>query len=173
MGKRRWTLLFLVLAAALAGASCTGRVGREAPAFNLPGMRGGTLGLAELKGQPALIGFFATWAPPSRMAVPEMAQLVAKYKTRGLAVVGIAVQEERARVKRFLSEVPANFPVLLCDEPTEKAWFGNGEVKVPVFVILDGEGVVREWLVGYHSARDLEPFIERVLPEANNRKGGG
>ena len=171
MGSRGRILLPLL--AVLAAAACTGRVGRAAPEFSLIGMRGGTLGLADLKGNPVLIGFFATWAPPSRMAVPEMAQLVAKYKSRGLQVVGIAVQDERARVARFLSEVPANFPILLCDEPTEKAWFGNGGVQVPVFVILDGKGVVREWLVGYQSARDLEPFVERVLPEAQNRKGGG
>lgn len=158
---------------ALLGAACTGPVGRAAPPFNLKGMRGGSLALSDLAGKTAVIGFFATWAPPSRMAVPEMALLVAKYKSRGLEVVGIAVEDEKPRVARFLSEVPANFPVLLCDEATEKAWFGDGEVKVPVFVILDGRGVVREWVVGYQTAADLEPFVERVLARAENRKGGG
>ena len=138
----------------------------------LTGMRGGTLGLADLRGKTVLIGFFATWAPPSRMAVPEMAQLVAKYRSQGLEVVGIAVQDERSRVAKFLAEVPANFPILLCDTVAEKAWFGEEAVKVPVFVLLDDRSVVREWLVGYHTAADMEPLVERVLSAAGAGSGG-
>jgi thiol-disulfide isomerase/thioredoxin len=94
--------------------------------------------LASLRGRVALVDFWASWCGPCRKSFPALDKLHGTYGPRGLAVVGVALDEEREAVTRFLDAVPVGFQI---------AWDGSGQlarqyriVSMPTTLLLDREG---------------------------------
>lgn len=107
----------------------------EKPPFNLTDIAGGETSLAAFAGRPVLVHFFATWCEPCREEIPALRRLVARAGNENLAVLAISVAEVPIRVRRFVSETPVNFPVLLDQDRTiAKAW---GVDSLPTSFILD------------------------------------
>src|SRR5947208_2331544 len=72
------------------GSSEKPRVGMPAPDFQLDDVNTGLpVSLSALRGRPVWINFWATWCPACEVELPKMKQWYDKYKSRGLALVGI------------------------------------------------------------------------------------
>jgi peroxiredoxin len=138
--------------------------GRLAPAFSLKDRNGKDFRLEDLRGKPVVIYFWSTWAPPSRLGITQMVRVQADYRKRNLAVVGVAVRDEARPVARFLREVPVNFPVVIGTTLMEDSYFGGKGVKLPMTLVLDAKGVVRERVIGYQSREDMNSLLDR-MPE--------
>lgn len=61
--------------------------------FQLIGLNGAPVRLADLRGKAVWINFWASWCPPCQSETPVLRDLAERYKDRGLVVVGISVQE--------------------------------------------------------------------------------
>ena len=59
----------------------------------LTDLDGNPVRLADLRGKAVWINFWASWCPPCQSETPILRDLAARYRERGLVVVGIAVQE--------------------------------------------------------------------------------
>ena len=66
----------------------------------------------DLSGKPVLVEFWATWCPPCRKSIPHLNQIYAKYKSKGLEIVGIT-DEDEATVKKFQQQVPMEYNVAI------------------------------------------------------------
>lgn len=66
----------------------------------------------ELTGRPLLVEFWATWCPPCRKSIPHLNEIYAKYKPKGLEIVGIT-DEDEATVKRFQKQIPMEYNVAI------------------------------------------------------------
>ena len=66
----------------------------------------------EIEGKPMIVEFWATWCPPCRASIPHLNEIYAKYKDKGLQIVGIT-DEDRAKIKKFEKEVPIEYAVAL------------------------------------------------------------
>src|SRR5262249_53873662 len=121
---------------------------RSVDAFTLHDSNDGPVALASRRGRNVLVHFFATWCEPCRDELPALNRLVTRAGDRKLAVLAISVSEVPIRVRRFLDEMPVNFPVLLDqDRAVAKAW---GVDSLPATFILDTElkprlAVMREY----------------------------
>src|ERR1051325_1730376 len=74
------------------GAGCHARPTEVAKlSFTLKDMNGRELRLSDFKGKPLLINFWATDCGPCRLETPELVDLAAKYKDKGLVVIGISI----------------------------------------------------------------------------------
>ena len=71
-----------------------------------------TLDLARLRGKVVLVDFWASWCEPCRQSFPWLNAMQAKYADRGLVVIGVNVDRERADADRFLQDVPAEFQIV-------------------------------------------------------------
>jgi cytochrome c biogenesis protein CcmG, thiol:disulfide interchange protein DsbE len=79
------------------------RVGDRAPELEIAGPGGSPaplrdldrkpVRLADLRGRPVWITFWASWCPPCQAETPTIRDLAAAYAPQGLAVIGISVQE--------------------------------------------------------------------------------
>lgn len=79
------------------------RVGDRAPELAVPLADGSTYQLTDLDGRPirldALRGkvvwlnFWASWCPPCQQETPILRALAARYRDRGLELIGVSVQE--------------------------------------------------------------------------------
>lgn len=73
---------------------------------------GDTLDLARYRGKVVVVDFWASWCEPCRQAFPWLNAMHAKYAARGLVIIGVNVDRERADADRFLHDVPADFPII-------------------------------------------------------------
>ena len=67
--------------------------GSPAPEINLPSPDGKLISLSSLKGKIVVIDFWASWCGPCRREMPEMVELYKEYKTRGLEIYGVSLDE--------------------------------------------------------------------------------
>jgi cytochrome c biogenesis protein CcmG/thiol:disulfide interchange protein DsbE len=70
------------------------------------------LDLARYRGKLVVVDFWASWCAPCRQSFPWLNSVQSRYGERGLIVIGVNVDRERAEADRFLREVPAQFPIV-------------------------------------------------------------
>ena len=63
--------------------------GTPAPDLRLPGLDGGQVDLAALRGRPVVVNFWATWCDPCVREFPLLRQAAATHRPDRLAVVGV------------------------------------------------------------------------------------
>ncbi|HVR98412.1 MAG TPA: TlpA disulfide reductase family protein [Thermoanaerobaculia bacterium] len=133
-----------------------GMVGQPAPdvAFEQV-VDGSARRLHDLKGQVVLVNLWATWCPPCRKEMPALDRLQSAYKDRGLVVVNLS-DEPRELLQKFIAEHPMS---TLHARTSQLGWLDvPGR---PLSLVIDGEGVIRECVVG---DREYEFFEEAVQP---------
>jgi peroxiredoxin len=64
--------------------------------FTLTDLDGAPVRLADLRGKAVWVNFWASWCPPCQAETPVLRETAAKYRDRGLVVLGISVQESSA-----------------------------------------------------------------------------
>ena len=164
--RRRWLTGAVAVAAAAAGAgfawwrSQPQAMGPGAEAqlwgevFTTP--EGKPFAMADLKGKPVLVNFWATWCPPCVKELPMLSEFAAQQGPNGIQVVGLAVDKPEA-VLRFLQRQPVQFPVALATQGglgLSRA-LGNLQGGLPFTVLFDAKGQVRQRKIGELSSEDL------------------
>jgi thiol-disulfide isomerase/thioredoxin len=68
--------------------------------------------LAEHKGKPLLVNFWATWCEPCRDEYPMLNELAKQYAPQGLQVVGVSMDDDGDLIlmRRFLARYKPIFP---------------------------------------------------------------
>ena len=117
---------------------------------------GGELALAQLRGRPLVVNFWATWCPPCVHELPELDRFHAEFGARGWQVVGLAIDSPTA-VREFLARRPLRFPVGLAGlAGTELArQLGNAAGGLPFTVVLDAQGQVARRKLGSTTYAEL------------------
>ncbi len=81
------------------------------PPVRLPLLDGSTWSLAEQRGHPVLLNFWASWCEPCRDEMPSLARVAQRERDAGLRVVAVDYRESRDVVGRFLSANPVALAV--------------------------------------------------------------
>ena len=153
--------LVLLILFAVPSAAALGQA-EKAPALELKDLRGRTHRLGDYKGKVVLLNFWATWCPPCRAEVPDLVRWQREYGGRGLQVIGVTYPPTNLTdVRRFLRRHKVNYPVLL-GALENKALFFEGET-LPVTVIIDREGNVRERIEGILLPEEFEEKVKPLL----------
>jgi thiol-disulfide isomerase/thioredoxin len=118
---------------------------------------GGELVMANLRGKPLLLNFWATWCPPCVKEMPMLDAFYQAQRARGWQVVGLAV-DSPTPVREFLKRVPVSFPIGLAGmEGSELSRaLGNPNGSLPFTVVLNAKGNVVVQKLGSIEASDLE-----------------
>ena len=68
--------------------------------------------LAKYKGKPLVVNFWATWCEPCRDEYPMMVELAKEFKSQGVSVVGVDMDDESDMnlVRRFIARTQPPFP---------------------------------------------------------------
>ena len=137
---------------------------RPAPEFSLKDLSGKPISNETLKGKVVLLDFWATWRAPCRKSMPELEALHRKYAARGLAVVGISIDEAGpAAVKKFITRRKISYPIAL-DSETSPAWQTYRIKAIPAAYLIDREGrIVAQWTGIPATASEIESKLEALL----------
>jgi thiol-disulfide isomerase/thioredoxin len=134
--------LGVVLLAALSG--CRSRQAVTAPDFTLKDLSGKTVHLADFRGHPVLLDFWATWCGPCRMSIPLVQKFYQDHKDQGLVVLGMNVDEDRSSVYPFVQRFQMTYPVLYAADSSMSDAFGVEGI--PTFILLDAQGrIIRRY----------------------------
>lgn len=82
-----------------------------APDFDLAGADGNRYRLADMRGRPVIVNFWATWCPPCRAEMPSMQRAWEQLKGEGIDLIAINVGDDAAAIAEFLADVPVAFPL--------------------------------------------------------------
>lgn len=155
--RRSWLIGGVGAAAALAGlggALWRDRAAGEAAdpalwALRFPRPERGELALADFRGRPLLLNFWATWCPPCVRELPMLDRFHRAQPADGWQVVGIAV-DGPTPVREFLRRTPLAFPVGLAglDGTTLSRQLGNVQGALPFSVALGRDGRVKARQLG-------------------------
>jgi thiol-disulfide isomerase/thioredoxin len=118
--------------------------------------------MAELRGRPLLLNFWATWCPPCIKELPEFDRF-AQSHAQQLRVVGLAI-DSLAPVQDFLKKQPVRFDIGLAGlVGTELArGLGNAAGALPFTVLFDAQGRVLERKLGETKLSDLEAWARKL-----------
>jgi thiol-disulfide isomerase/thioredoxin len=130
--------------------------------LRFPRPEGGELVMAELRGLPLLINFWATWCPPCIKELPEFDRLARSHDQR-LRVVGLAI-DALAPVQDFLKKRPVSFAIGLGGfAGTDLARsLGNGAGALPFTVLLNSQGAVVQRKLGETHYAELESWLRKL-----------
>lgn len=105
----------------------------------LKDMNGNDVRLADFRGRPMLINFWATWCAPCRHEIPMFVELVDKYKDQKFVVLGISVDDKAEDLRNFAAEFKMNYPVLVgLGHDALQEHYGAYSLPVSWFVRADG-----------------------------------
>ena len=68
--------------------------------------------LSNNKGKVIYLDFWASWCVPCRKSFPWMNKVQADYASQNFTVVSVNVDKDFGLAQRFLTEMPASFPVI-------------------------------------------------------------
>lgn len=116
--------------------------------------------LADHRGHPVLVNFWAVWCPPCRRELAALADLRARVIGAGIEVFAVNLGDSAERIKAFLADHPApGLPVLLDGQrASAAAWHVTS---LPVAFAVDPAGILRLGAIGERDWR--APEIERQL----------
>jgi thiol-disulfide isomerase/thioredoxin len=157
-------LAFVVVAAALAGPFLFRRrgalVGKPAPDFTLeivnqaPGDR---LHLAELRGKPVLLDFWATWCGPCQAETPVLERLSQRVRARGITVIGINTSDEPGLAAAYARKRHVTYPIVYdAGDRVASSYQVSG---LPTLVVVDARGDVTAVRTGFEDEAELDALL--------------
>ncbi len=125
--------------------------------------------VAQHRGQPLLVTFWATWCEPCHTEFPLINRVARQYGPKGLAVVGISLdQEADLNVERdFLKKMQPVFPSyrkqMGDDDAFIRSILPDWDGAIPATAFYARDGRLAAFTVGESSPSDLEKTIEQLL----------
>lgn len=151
------TLCLLVAATAVSFQSK-----EKAPNFSLKTSNGKTITLSKLKGKVVVLNFWATWCGPCRAEIPGFLEVYEKYKSKGLEIVGISLDENGWQdVTPFIKKYNISYPIVLGDQKVAKSY---GDIYgIPTSFVVDKKGFIVDKHIGLLSKELFENKIKDLL----------
>lgn len=134
------------------------KVGAPAPDFELERLSGELLRLEELRGQPVLVNFWATWCIPCEIEMPLLQDRYERHPE--LQVLAVNFAEPASQVQRFVDEHGLSFDILLDPRAiVQSAYRVRG---YPTTYFIDGEGVVQAVHIGILLEKQLDDYLKDI-----------
>ena len=144
---------------------------KSAPDFSLKDSDGRAVRLSDYRGKVVLLNFWATWCGPCKVEIPWFIEFEQKYKDRGFAVLGVAMDDEGwSAVRPYITERKMNYRILLGDDTVAQQY--GGVDSLPTTFLLDREGKIIGRHVGLVSKSDYENEIKDTLDSQHVAVGG-
>ncbi len=127
-------------------------------------LAGKTQQLGDWKGKVLVLNFWATWCPPCREEIPDFILLDAAYRDKGVAIVGLAL-DEPVKVAEFAKDFGITYPLLIGGPEAYDfaARLGNKTKGIPFTAIIDRQGKVVYLGLGLVHKKELDKVLPPLL----------
>ncbi len=172
---RRLPLPYLVLAAIVPlllvavlaglflsrGPSSPTAIGTLAPDFTLASLDGEPVSLADLRGRPVIVNFWASWCGPCIEEFPLLRDAAARHESDGLAVVGIVYRDRSAAAREFMERHGGTWPAAM--DPGERVATAYGIVGPPETYFIARDGTVAGRHIGQITSASLDEKLAAII----------
>jgi cytochrome c biogenesis protein CcmG, thiol:disulfide interchange protein DsbE len=138
--------------------------GFSAPDFTLQTLSGQDVTLSKLRGQAVVINLWASWCLPCRAEMPELDQVYAAYKGRGLTVLAVnsTFQDTESDARDFVQTLGLTMPVLLdLTGVVSRRYLLRA---LPTTFFVDRRGVIQDEIVGGPMSRAvIESKVAQIM----------
>jgi thiol-disulfide isomerase/thioredoxin len=132
--------------------------------LTLPGLDGKPVPLTRFKGKIVLVNFWATWCEPCKIEIPDFLDLYREYRSKGVEIVGIDIEEPVEKVRPYVEQLKITYPVLLTgDRHDEVARAFGVDVGLPTTVVLTRDGTICRRRVGLTRKTTFELLLKALL----------
>jgi thiol-disulfide isomerase/thioredoxin len=145
--------------------------GKIAPGFTLADLNGNKVALANYKGRPLVVDFWATWCGPCKVEIPWFEKLHEQYASQGLEILGVSTDDldrddpakmftEKRDIADFVAKMHMNYPVLLGEDAVEDKW---GIDAMPTTFFIDRNGKIVASTIGLAPRDVIEADIQKAI----------
>lgn len=134
-----------------------------------PALSAPPAGLGPIHGRLIWVDFWASWCAPCRRSFPWLNEMYRKYHSKGLQIIAVNVDTDRAAAEKFLQQMPAAFTVEF--DPKGKLAGKFNVQAMPSSYLLDPGGHILQRHLGFRLAdrQKYETQIRAALAAANAR----
>ena len=130
------------------------------PDVTVTTLSGEVVNLADLRGRPVLINFWATWCPPCREEMPALERIESRWAERHVAVVVINFEEDEKTIRGYLTENRLSLPIF--QDTSGKAAEQLNITYLPTTLFVDSTGVIRSRNEGSLSQGQMEAGLRML-----------
>jgi|SRR5688572_16383099 len=133
------------------------------PRISLPMLDGPELRSEDLKDKIVILDFWATWCEACVSEIPEFNKIDKGYSSRGVKVIGLAVQSGwAADIQKFVKQYNMQYTVLVGNDDTVSDF---GIISFPnTYVIGPGWNLYKKYSgVSEHKSSDIRKDIDTLL----------
>jgi thiol-disulfide isomerase/thioredoxin len=137
--------------------------GKTAPGFTLSTLDGKKVSLADYKGRPVLINFWATWCAPCKIEMPWFEELRKQYAAQGFEILGLNADPDAGKdvIAKTAQKIGVTYPILLTDDKVQDAY--GGVDYLPMSFYVDRNGTIVEATAGLSSKDEIEANIKKTI----------
>ena len=136
-------------------------VGDKAPDFSAPNPNDIAVSLNTSLGKLTVLDFWASWCGPCRVDSPNLVKVYNTYKDKGLAIVGISLDQQKESWKKAIDNDKLDWThvsyLKRWDDPIAAIY---GVRSIPQLFLLDENGVV---IAKERHATDFIPVLDKIL----------
>ncbi|MBV9679065.1 MAG: TlpA family protein disulfide reductase [Acidobacteriaceae bacterium] len=136
---------------------------KPAPDFTLTDGEGQMVTLSAYKGDVVLLDFWATWCGGCKTEIPWYMEFNKKYRSRGLAVIGVAMDDEGMKVvDPFVKQKGIDYTIVIGNDALAKKY---NLTAMPLTLLIDRSGRIAVSHAGVVNRVDFENAIQQLLGE--------
>jgi peroxiredoxin len=155
-----------------AAENSTGMNGKAAPNFTLVDINGKKVSLADFRGHPLVVDFWATWCGPCKVEIPWFEKLHDQYASQGLQILGVSADDldkddpaklftEKRDIADFAQKMHMNYPVLIDADSIANSY--GGLDALPTTFFIDKNGKIVASTIGLAPEDLIEADIQKAI----------
>ena len=141
---------------------------RPAPDFRLRSFDGRMVALADFRGKPVVLNFWASWCTPCRQEMPNLERVWKEFRGQGLVVLGIDVLDDEKDAAAFLKALSITYPNVFDPDQTRMRLYRVAAL--PTTILIDREQRQRGRFVGGYLGeggyKDLREQVVKLLNDS-------
>jgi thiol-disulfide isomerase/thioredoxin len=145
----------------------SGWAGKSAPAFEIDLLNGGKLSSADMKGRNYLLYFWFSGCPPCVQLSPHLVNIEKQFGGRQFTIIAInadrvlELETTDAEREAYVRKLGIRFPVAHLNKKVYADYGGVSDY--PTLFLVDAQGIIRKYYMGYHSPEILAADIKDLL----------
>lgn len=125
--------------------------GKTAPSLSGYGLSGS---VPSTKGKVVYLDFWASWCGPCKKSFPVLEKWHKAYASKGLVVLGVSVDDDKAAMEAFLKKQGVTFPNV--HDAAQKLVTAADAATMPTSIIIDRKGAIHLVHKGFKPADEAE-----------------